>query len=111
MTRKLLAILAALAICLAPLGSFAAYQSSTLRNGMRGDEVKEIQQALITLGYLKGTADGIFGNNTEKFFILFQKLFSAEKLSKNGRPEGLGVHDDMRDTEHSASLDRTPCRK
>ena len=79
--RKILAILAAAVICLAPLSSLAAYQSTTLRHGMRGEEVAQIQQALITLGYLKGTADGVFGNNTENAVRKFQR---KNKLTADG---------------------------
>ena len=79
--RKILAILAAAVICLAPLSSLAAYQSTTLRNGMRGEEVAEIQRALIALGYLKGTADGVFGNNTENAVRKFQR---KNKLTADG---------------------------
>ena len=50
-----------------------AFQSSTLFNGSKGEDVRELQQALIELGYLKGTADGIFGNNTENAVRKFQK--------------------------------------
>ena len=81
MKRRIFAILAAVLVCLAPLLSFAAYQPTTLRNGMRGEEVREIQQALITLGYLKGTADGIFGNNTENAVRKFQR---KNKLTADG---------------------------
>ena len=79
--RKILAILAAAVVCLAPLSSLAAYQSTTLRNGMRGEEVAEVQRALITLGYLKGTADGVFGNNTENAVRKFQR---KNKLTADG---------------------------
>ena len=81
MKRKILAILAAAIICLAPLSSLAAYQSTTLRHGMRGEEVAQIQQALISLGYLKGTADGVFGNNTENAVRKFQR---KNKLTADG---------------------------
>ena len=37
-----------------------------LENGSRGDEVKELQQLLIERGFLSGSADGVFGNGTEK---------------------------------------------
>ncbi|MCR5296194.1 MAG: peptidoglycan-binding protein [Clostridiales bacterium] len=58
-----------------------ALDASTLHNGSRGDAVKQLQQALIDLGYLKGAADGIFGNQTEKAVRSFQK---ANKLSVDG---------------------------
>ena len=53
--------------------SARAYESGTLYNGCRSDEVRELQNALISLGYLNGTADGVFGNNTENAVRKFQK--------------------------------------
>lgn len=53
--------------------SASAYEATTLYNGCRGEDVREMQQALIDLGFLKGTADGIFGNNTENAVRAFQK--------------------------------------
>lgn len=58
-----------------------AHGSSTLYNGCRGDDVRELQQALIDLGFLSGTADGIFGNNTENAVRKFQK---KNKLTVDG---------------------------
>ena len=40
---------------------------------MRGNDVKLLQQALITGGYLTGTADGVFGLQTEEAVKAFQK--------------------------------------
>ena len=48
---------------------------------MHGEEVAQIQQALISLGYLKGTADGVFGNNTENAVRKFQR---KNKLTADG---------------------------
>ena len=56
-----------------PCSSAFAYDSATLHNGSRGEEVHVLQQALIDLGYLKGTADGVFGNRTENAVRAFQK--------------------------------------
>ena len=55
-----------------------AYESSTLFNGSRGEDVRELQQALIDLGFLKGTADGVFGNKTENAVRNFQKKKQTE---------------------------------
>ena len=45
-----------------------------LRKRDSGDEVKQLQQNLIKLGYNAGAgADGIFGNATEKAVKAFQK--------------------------------------
>lgn len=45
----------------------------TLRYGMTGDEVRMLQQELITQGFLSGGADGIYGRKTEKAVRAFQK--------------------------------------
>lgn len=46
-----------------------------LQKGDSGDEVKQLQQNLIKLGYNCGSAgaDGIFGDGTEKAVKTFQK--------------------------------------
>ena len=46
-----------------------------LKKGRRGDDVKDLQEALIKLGYSVGSygADGDFGNATEQAVIAFQK--------------------------------------
>ena len=61
-----------------------AYEASTLYNGCSGEEVRQLQQALIDLGFLKGTADGIFGSKTEDAVRAFQK-----KSKLNSRRPGL----------------------
>ena len=48
----------------------------TLQNGSRGDDVKRMQVRLAALGYLNGSADGIYGNKTAEAVRAFQK--SAE---------------------------------
>lgn len=44
-----------------------------LRKGDRGIEVREAQEALISLGYLRGRADGVFGELTFEAVKRFQK--------------------------------------
>lgn len=41
--------------------------------GSRGNEVRQIQTKLKQLGYYKGSIDGIYGTNTQKAVIAFQK--------------------------------------
>ena len=41
--------------------------------GSRGNEVRKIQSKLKQLGYYKGSVDGIYGTNTQKAVISFQK--------------------------------------
>lgn len=47
--------------------------SGSLKIGSRGDDVKKLQNRLIELGYLTGTADGVFGSGTETAVKAFQK--------------------------------------
>ena len=46
---------------------------STLRQGDNNNQVKAMQQRLIQLGYLTGTADGNFGSATANAVMAFQK--------------------------------------
>ena len=59
----------------------AVSNAGTLRKGSRGDAVKALQQKLIALGYLNGSADGIFGDSTQKAVTAFQ---SAQSLAADG---------------------------
>lgn len=54
--------------------------SRTLRKGNEGEDVKELQENLIQLGYDLGTSgtDGIFGAKTEKAVKEFQKKYNLE---------------------------------
>ncbi len=50
-----------------------AYSANTyLRKGDSGNQVRQLQQRLISLGYLAGTADGEYGAGTEAAVIAFQ---------------------------------------
>ena len=50
--------------------------------GSRGDEVRQIQKKLKELGYDPGQVDGIYGENTKKAVIAFQK-------AKGRNPDGI----------------------
>ena len=78
--KRLILILLALSLLGAAFPA-SAYSAGTLRNGMEGEEVMRMQQALIDLGFLKGTADGKFGTNTENAVRKFQK---KHKLVSDG---------------------------
>lgn len=56
---------------LSPEESAAEYV--ILEKGSEGSEVKALQQALIELGFLKGSADGKFGSATENAVLQFQQ--------------------------------------
>ncbi len=61
-----------------------AYQvvsSSTLQAGAEGSAVEDMQEKLIALGYLQGSADGVFGSATSSALIAFQK---ANYLTADG---------------------------
>ncbi len=76
----------------------------TLRYGMSGEDVKLLQNRLIALGYLEGTADGSFGTSTLQAVRAFQtrhgltadgvagtntyaKLFSDDALEPTPTPD------------------------
>mgnify|MGYP004462838709 FL=1 len=46
----------------------------TLKKNFTGEDVKQLQQALIDLGYLNDAADGTFGTNTQEAVIRFQAV-------------------------------------
>ena len=85
--------------------SVASVVGLSLKEGMNGDEVRALQRRLITLGYLKGNADGDFGSGTKAAVTAFQqqnglkadgiagtathnKLFSDEAVPASGSPAG-----------------------
>ena len=58
---------------------------TTLRKGSNGPSVKNLQQALIDLGYLTDKADGNFGSNTHNAVVQFQAVngLAADGLAGN----------------------------
>jgi len=52
---------------------YAAAPRTVLRKGMRGEDVKALQEKLNSLGYNCGAADGIFGQNTFRAVVAFQE--------------------------------------
>lgn len=59
-----------------PIIIYGTYE--TLENGSKGNEVKQLQQALIDQGFLTGNADGIFGNGTAASVKAFQESVNLE---------------------------------
>lgn len=49
-----------------------------LQTGSEGDEVAALQDKLIQLGFLEGTADGIYGKQTRQAVLDFQKHLTAQ---------------------------------
>lgn len=56
-------------------------QPTVLRLGDRGDEVRDLQRRLSTLGYWLGEPDGVFGDATFHAVLAFQKV---EGLARDG---------------------------
>ncbi|HWR07531.1 3D domain-containing protein [Sporomusa sp.] len=61
--------------------AFAALGDQTLRPGMEGQDVKELQVRLNDLGFTQITADGIFGETTEQAII---ELQNAKNIDADG---------------------------
>ena len=59
----------------------ASSKAATLRYGSQGVEVQTLQNKLISLGYLSGSADGKFGSSTRRAVKAFQQ---ANGLSPDG---------------------------
>ena len=52
---------------------FVRADAATLAWGSKGDQVRQVQQKLIEYGYMKGTADGVFGKQTYDAVVWFQR--------------------------------------
>ncbi len=65
----------------APPAATAAPSYETLRIGSSGGPVQALQSRLITLNYLTGSADGLYGTQTAKAVTAFQ---NANKLAADG---------------------------
>lgn len=88
----LLAVAVVGAVCASAVGSKRYYEyaygeeatveTAAVKQGSKGDVVRQIQQKLKRWGYYGGSVDGIFGSATKKAVIYFQR--------KNGlTPDGI----------------------
>lgn len=70
-----------------------AEEALTVKQGSRGETVKKIQQKLKRWGYYNGAVDGIFGAQTRKAVILFQKRngLVADGIVGNRTFQALGI--------------------
>ena len=57
-----------------PIPEPTAVRYTTLRRGATGPSVVRLQEELIALGYLEGSADGDFGGNTQSAVVQFQAV-------------------------------------
>lgn len=59
--------------------SAACFGEDLIRRGSRGEDVREIQEMLISAGYLEeGGADGVFGARTEKAVLAYQEAHGLD---------------------------------
>ena len=97
--KKSVILIFALALVLATILSLVfietpdVAQAAVLKQGSRGDSVKTVQQKLIRWGYLKGSADGIFGAKTKAAVIAFQKKngLTADGIIGTRTAQALGI--------------------
>lgn len=75
---RILCLLIVIVIALLSCAPASALNPSTLTVGSKGETVRQLQQALIDLGFLSGKADGIFGKLTKAAVIKFQKANNLE---------------------------------
>ena len=71
----------------------ASQQVAVYKQGNKGETVKLIQTKLIRWGYLKGTADGIFGPKTKEAVKYFQRKngLTADGIVGNKTLKALGI--------------------
>lgn len=97
--KKSVILIFALALALATILSLLfietpdVAQAAVLKQGSRGDSVKTVQQKLIRWGYLKGSADGIFGAKTKAAVIALQKKngLTADGIIGTRTAQALGI--------------------
>lgn len=78
--KRILSLLLALLTVLSLLPT-ARVDAAAMKQGSRGSNVRQLQQNLIGLGYLEGSADGSYGAKTKAAVQEFQKDFG---LSADG---------------------------
>ena len=71
----------------APVYEPSPYDYKTLKQGSKGQAVREMQQRLIDLGYLDGKADGSFGKKTTAAVRTFCEQHGLATDGSNASPE------------------------
>ncbi len=76
----------------------AVVEAAVLRQGSTGGEVKEVQRRLKLWGYYSGALDGVFGVETRKAVISFQKKngLTADGVVGKSTYAALGMNDSYR---------------
>ncbi len=72
----------------------AVLSAAVLRQGSKGDEVKEVQRRLKKWGYYNGSVDGVFGAATRAAVIAFQKKngLTADGIVGKATYQALGIN-------------------
>lgn len=84
---------------------------TNVKQGQRGDQVQRLQKRLIELGYLKeGSADGVFGNQTRRALIEFQKAngLSADGVAGDATQTHLYENPDVKESPSKATPTPAP---
>ena len=76
-----------------------------MQKGSRGDDVRRMQESLITLGYLDSDADGIFGPKTEAAVLAFQKDNGLDATGIVGEGTGNALKNIAAGQEVAAEID------
>lgn len=89
-------------------GSFpAAPKRSVLKKGMTGEDVRELQQKMVKLGYDTGGTDGQYGTKTFVAVAKFQEAHNITPVDGETGPVTMAVIDSMLD-ELPAAQDPAP---
>lgn len=84
-------------------------QSTSLKVGSKGDDVKKLQNRLIELGYLSGSADGTYGSATEAAVKAFQKQcgLTADGIAGQGTQKKLYASDAPKAKKQTTTTTKT----
>ena len=83
----------------------ASGSGETLERGSKGSEVKKLQNRLKDLGYLEGSVDGDFGEQTEAAVIAFQENNGLTADGKAGTATQNKIYNDAAKKKNAVSED------
>ena len=96
---------AVVCIVMAVLVSVNGLAMENIRRGQKGEAVREVQETLISRGYLDGSADGIFGPKTEAAVLAFQKDNGLDATGIVGEATYSALKGDAAAVEPGAEID------
>lgn len=86
------------------ISAIPALAYEELAKGSKGEEVKKLQERLIELGYLTGTADGIYGGQTKAAVEWFQAVNEVHYIVD-------GIADEYTQEELFSTMAKKPDQK